>query len=65
MEKEDCYPREPERVNKDGSLIRWRTPWGWILVSDLTRVDFPKAYNSTSIAIAYDFRHLWKLEDKK
>ena len=62
---EEHYPREAEPVNKDGSLIRWRTSWGWIIVSDLTRVDFPRAYNSTSIGIAYDIEHKWKLEDKR
>ena len=61
---EEVYPREPERVSKDGSLSRWKTPWGWILISDLTRVEFPKAYNSTSIAVAFDPGHAWKLEDK-
>lgn len=59
------YPRETERVNKDGSLCRLMVPGGWILIVDKTIVQYPIAYGSIGVSFMADPDYQWALSEEK
>lgn len=58
------YPREMERINKDGSLERIKIPGGWLVRSKNFYIHGDhREYCSESMIEIKDSEHNWVLEN--